>query len=256
MCRYRPSRSHRSAVGALVARVGGRRRSLGGWRSPLAAAPPTKCPWVGGALPNCPQRRLQVLRGRAGAAKYCLSGVSTALILRLRQIATHARIQSTGRSKDPPGRCIKHSDLRCEHPDPCRARETLAQPPSFHLRQRITLRAPPRKALRPHWRNQEVACPPQPGHVPGGSGRSPGVVVGVGCGLLRAAGRVVRLGRWGVYRCWSLVARLGHWVGSQVARVVGMASSRYQVQKARRAGTSVSSSGCQFRAPAAALAQL
>ena len=136
------------------------------------------------------------------------------------------------------------------------AREALAQPPSFHLRQRITLRAPPRKALRPHWRNQEVACPPQPGHVPGGSGRSPGVVVGVGCGLLRAAGRVVRLGRWGVYRCWSLVARLGHWVGSQVARVVGMASSRYQVQKARRAGTSVCSSGCQFRAPAAALAQL
>ena len=42
----------------------------------------------------------------------------------------------------------------------------------------------------------------------------------------------------------------------QVARTVGMALSRYQVQKARRAGTSVCSSGCQFRAPAAALAQL
>ena len=42
----------------------------------------------------------------------------------------------------------------------------------------------------------------------------------------------------------------------QVARVVGMASSRYQVQKARRAGTSVCSSGIQFRAPATALAQL
>ena len=42
----------------------------------------------------------------------------------------------------------------------------------------------------------------------------------------------------------------------QVARVVGMASLRYQVQKALRAGTSVCSAGCQFRAPAAALAQL
>ena len=44
--------------------------------------------------------------------------------------------------------------------------------------------------------------------------------------------------------------------GPQVARTVGMASSRYQVQKARRARTSVCSSGCQFKAPAAALAQL
>jgi len=34
-----------------------------------------------------------------------------------------------------------------------------------------------------------------------------------------------------------------------------MASSRYHRQKARRASTSVSSSGCQFSAPAAALAQ-
>ena len=42
----------------------------------------------------------------------------------------------------------------------------------------------------------------------------------------------------------------------QVARTVGMASSRYQAQKALRAGTSVCSTGIQFRAPAAALAQL
>ena len=103
---------------------------------------------------------------------------------------------------------------------------------------------------------REVAYSPQPGHIPGGSGRSPGVAVGVGCGLLGATDRVVRSGRWGIYECWSLVTRLAHWVSSQVARVVGMALSKYQVQKARRAGTSVSSRGCQFRAPAAALAQL
>lgn len=112
------------AIGAPVARAGGRRCSLApwaGWCSPLAAAPalsPTRCPWADwcSAQPPPACRRLQVLRGRAGAAKYCLSGVSTALILRLRQIATRARIQSTGRSEDPPGLCIKHSDLRCEHP--------------------------------------------------------------------------------------------------------------------------------------------
>ena len=56
-----------------------------------------------------------------------------------------------------------------------------------------------------------------------------------------------------LYRCWR---GGGDRVGPQVARGVGMASSRYQVQKALRAGTSVCSSGCQFRAPAAALAQL
>ena len=50
------------------------------------------------------------------------------------QIATRTRIQSTGRSEDHPGLRIKHSNLRHEHPDPCRTRETLAHPPSFHLR--------------------------------------------------------------------------------------------------------------------------
>lgn len=41
----------------------------------------------------------------------------------------------------------------------------------------------------------------------------------------------------------------------QPANTAGIASSRYQVQNARRAGTSVSSIGCQLRASAAALAQ-
>lgn len=40
----------------------------------------------------------------------------------------------------------------------------------------------------------------------------------------------------------------------QLARTAGIASSRYHNQNARRAATSVSSTGCQFKAPAAALA--
>ena len=68
---------------------------------------------------------------------------------------------------------------------------------------------------------------------------------GYGSGSLRQVGPL----------CWRGRGR-GDRTCPQVARVVGMALSRYQVQKARRAGTSVCSSGCQFRAPAAALAQL
>ena len=68
---------------------------------------------------------------------------------------------------------------------------------------------------------------------------------GYGSGSLRQVGPLCRRGRG-----------RGDRTCPQVARTVGMALSRYQVQKARRAGTSVCSSGCQFRAPAAALAQL
>ena len=45
-------------------------------------------------------------------------------------------------------------------------------------------------------------------------------------------------------------------LSAQLARTVGMASSRYHSQNARRADTSVSSTGCQFSAPAAALAHV
>ena len=64
--------------------------------------------------------------------------------------------------------------------------------------------------------------------------------------------------RWDVGQkgaCWPVGSREPPF-SAQSARTVGMASSRYHSQKARRADTSVSSTGCQFSAPAAALAHV
>ena len=114
-------------------------------------------------------------------------------------------------------------------------------------------------------------CPPSlafpQAPAPGGHTSPVALVLAGGAAAVRAAmcaACVVpaRAGTWfrvpapGGRTTVPVLAGGGDRVGPQVARVVGMASSRYQVQKALRAGTSVCSSGCQFRAPAAALAQL